>query len=166
MKSSSKRALVMIAVLAVALAITLLARLPGPSDQEQILAQMQSAATAAQHHNVNGIMKIVSAHYQDSNGFNNDQLSLFLHRLAGNKGSVTVLLATPAVLVHGDLADSVGQVTVHPVEGGSPYYDQPVTLHWKREDGTKWLFFPAKVWRVVGAQYPPPGGGDFSGGLL
>ena len=168
MKPSSKRLLSIVALLAVALVTTVLLRRPVLSDQDQILAQMQSAAAAAEHHDVGAIMKIVSAHYHGSTGFdsNVDQLNFFLRRIARNQGTATVTLGTPGVQVHGDTADSVGQVTVRPSDGGQPYYDQPVTLHWKREDGTKWLVFPAKVWRVVGAEYPAPGLGDEGGGLL
>lgn len=165
MKPSSKRILAVAAILAVLLVAYVLIRLPGKSDQAQILAQLESARAAAEHHNANGIMKIISAHYQDAR-FNNDSLAFFLRRIANQGGSVTVTLATSSVQVHGDTADSVSQVTVRENDGGQVAYDNPVTLHWKREEGTRWLVFPAKVWRVVSADYQIPGLGDEGGGLF
>ena len=170
MNPSSKRILSIAAVLIVALAVLIVLRLPRPSDQDQILAQLESARSAGEHHNVSGIMKIISADYHGSSAFdsNVDELHFFLGKTVGRGGeAVQVSLSPPSVQVHGDTADSTGQVTVRPAEGGPPLYDAPVTMHWKREDGLRWLLFPTKVWRVVGAEYQAPsGGGDVGGGLL
>jgi len=168
MRPSSKRVLVVAAALAVALVITILLRLPVPSDQDQILAQLESARAAGERHDVRGIMQVISADYHGNTSFdsNVDELHYFLSRVVGREGRVMVTLSPPSVQVHGDTADSVSQVTVRPREGGPALYDKPVALHWKKEDGTRWLVFPTKVWRVVGADYSAPGGGDEGGGLL
>ncbi len=169
MSTSSKRALLVAGLLALALFAAVLLRLPGPSDTDQILAQMESARAAAQRHDVGGIMKIVSADYHGSTSFDSDvdQLHFFLVRFVGRSDDpVQVTLAPPGVQVHGDTADTVGQVTVRSTNGGQTLYDQPVTLHWRRESGTKWLVFPAKVWRIVGSQFTPPGGDEGGGGLF
>ena len=159
MKPSSKRILVVAAVLMAALAVLILLRLPQPSDQDQILAQLETARAAGEHHNVGGIMKIISGDYHGSTAFDSNVVALrfFLGKTLGRGDTpVQVSLSPPSVQIHGDTADTVGQVTVRPAEGGPPLYDAPVTMHWKREDGTRWLVFPAKVWRVVGAEYPAP----------
>ena len=169
MKPSSKRILGIVAALAVALAVLILLRLPGPSDQDQILAQLESARAAGERHNVGGIMKIISADYHGSTSFdsNVDELHFFLAKMVGRGGeAVQVSLTAPSVRVHGDTADSTSQVTVRPSGGGPPLYNAPVTMHWKREDGTRWLVLPAKVWRVVGADYPAPAGDESGGGGL
>ncbi len=166
MKSSSKRLLGVTALLAVVLGVYILLRLPGPSDRDQILAQMESARAAAQNHNVSGIMKVISAEYKGSSPFdaNVDTLHFFLSKVVGQgNSSALVSLSPPSIQVHGDTADSVSQVTV---QGNGGSYNSPITLHWRREDGTRWLVFPAKVWRVVGSEYQAPSGGDEGGGLL
>ena len=167
MKPSSKRILGLAAVLAVALVIVILLRQPGPSDQDQIRTQLETARAAAQRHDANGIMKIVSADYHGSTPFdgNNDGLALFLRRVVGGRSAATVSLSPPSVSVQADTAVTVGQVTARDDATGRVLYDQPVTLNWRREDGTRWLVFPAKVWRVTGGQYRAPGG-DEGGGLF
>ena len=163
MSTSSKRALSMAALLALALIVAVLLHLPGPSDTDQILAQMESARAAAQRHDVGGIMRVVSADYHGSTSFDGDvdQLHFFLLHFVGQSGgAVNVILSPPGVQVHGGTADTVGQVTVRSRPDGQVLYSEPVTLQWKRENGTKWLVFPAKVWRIVGSQFTPPDGGD------
>ena len=166
MRLASKRLLGVAALLSVALGVFVLLRLPQPSDQEQILAQIEFARDAAQRHDVAGIMKIVSAHYHGDSDFdsNVDELHFFLGRTIGKSDTAgQVSLSPPAVQVHGTTADSVSQVTAN-WTGGT--YSSLVTLHWQREDGTRWLIFPAKVWRVVGAQYQAPSSGEGGGSLF
>jgi hypothetical protein len=178
MKTSSKRALGIAALLAMILGLFVWFHLPGPSDQAQILAQMESARAAAQQQNVGGIMKVISASYHGSTPYdsNVDELHFFLMHLAGQgseigqglgagqgNGAIQVILSLPGVQVSGDTAISTAQLSIRSANTGQTLYASPITLDWKKENGTKWLIFPAKVWRIVGSQFNVPGG---SSGLL
>jgi hypothetical protein len=160
MKESSKIALGVVAVLLIALVGLLLSRQPTVSDQDQIAAQLESARAAAQEYSASGVMNIVSADFKGQEPIANvDGLNLALRQFLNTKHEIRVTLSPPNVVVQGDSATSTSQVMVQDAETGEIMYDKPVTLSWRREDGHRFLIFPAKVWRVVGAQYQ----GDLAG---
>lgn len=158
MQQSSKAALAIAAALVLALVMFFALRQPAPSDQQQIVAQMDAARTAAVHHDTRGIMSVISADYkgQTPADGNVDELHLLLSRSLGKSGSLDVALAVPSVTVQGDTATSRTHLSVRTRADNLARYDQDVTLHWRREDGTRLLVFPAKVWRIVGANFPAP----------
>jgi hypothetical protein len=163
MKTSSKSALGIAALLVLALIVVILLHLPGPSDTDQILAQLESARVAAQRHDVSGIMKIVSANYHGNTDLdaNGDQLHfLLIHFVGQTDDPVQVTLSPPGVQIHGSTAETLGQILVRSSQDSSVLYSGPLDLTWKQENGTKWLVFPAKVWRVTGAQFTAPEGGE------
>ena len=98
-------------------------------------------------------MQIISANYKDAQGLNNEQLALFLRRALRRSRDVQVSLSPPRTDVQGDTATSVSTVRVRQGDSLQPLYNAPVTFHWKREDGTRLLVIPTKVWRIVGADY-------------
>jgi len=158
MQQSSKRVLAIAGVIVVALILFFVLHQPQPSDQEQIVAQMDAARSAATRHDTSGIMKVISADYkgQTPADGNVDELHLLLSRSLGKAGALDIALTPPAISVQGDTATSRSHLTVRTREDGNLRYDQNVTLHWKREDGTRLLVFPAQVWRIVGADFPAP----------
>ncbi len=157
MQQSSKRLLAIALALAALLAGYFLLRQPPQTAQEQILGQMESARQAAERRDSSGIMRVISADYADSNGLHVDAIHLYLARALRDSGHVRVAFSPPDVTVTGDTATSTTRVTVRSGPFPTPVYDAPITLHWRREDGTRLFIIPAKVWRIVGA--------DYSGGL-
>ena len=161
MKQSSKTLLGLAVLLALALAAFLIWNQKPPSDREQILAQLEAARAAAEAHSAGGIMQIVSADYHDPL-FNNDRLALFLRKTVNSKNSeaVRVALTPPNVQAQGETATTTSHLTVVSTATNQTQYEGDVTLHWKREDGHRLLVFPAKVWRVVSADYNMGGLGE------
>ncbi len=159
MQQSSKIALTVAGLIVIALILFFALRQPQLSDQEQIAAQMDTARNAAMHHDTRGIMSVISADYkgQTPADGNVDELHLLLSRALGKAGALDVALSTPSTSIQGDTATSTTHLSVRTREDGATRYDQNVTLHWKREDGTRLLLFPAKVWRIVSADFPAPG---------
>ncbi len=158
MQQSSKTVLGIAGVLAVALILFFVLRQPQPSDQEQITAQMDAARMAAMHHDTRGIMSVISADYkgQTPADGNVDELHLLLSRSLGRAGALDVALSAPSITVQGSTATSRTHLTVRTRADSNVHYDQDVTLHWRQEDGTRLLVFPAKVWRIVKADFPSP----------
>jgi len=158
MQKSSRIALTLAALLVVVLAAYFVVRQPQPSDQEQIMAQMDAARAAAERHDAGGIMKIISADYKGGTPAdgNVDELHFFLSRNIGKAGPVDVTLAPPSITLQGDAATSVSHLTVRTRDDNMARYDQNITLHWKRESGYRLLVVPTAVWRVVKADFPYP----------
>ena len=126
-----------------------------PPDQEQIARQIENARSAAENRSVNGIFHAISANYIDSEGHNVDQLHFILTRALRDSGQLTIALSPPNTNVAGDTATSL--IHAHIVsQQNKAAFDTDVTLHWRREDGTRFLILPAKTWRVVGADYNSP----------
>lgn len=154
MQSSSKRALGVVVALTLALVAYLALRQPPIPDQDQIAAQLKSAQAAAQAHDSGGIMKVISADFKGPDPISNvDSLHFYLGQALHRSGRIQVTFSPPDVVVQGETATSASQLTVRSLETGGTLFSQPVTLNWRREDGHRLLILPAKVWRVVGAQY-------------
>lgn len=158
MQQSSKTALALAGAFALALILFFALHKPQPSDENQITAQMDAAREAAVHHDTRGIMRVISADYkgQTAADGNVDELHLLLSRSLGKAGALDVALAAPLVSVTGDTATSRTHLSIRTRTDGATRYDQDVTLRWHREDGTRLLVLPAKVWRIVGADFPAP----------
>lgn len=157
MRSSSKLALGLVVVLALALVGSLALRQPPVPDQDQIAAQLESARAAAEAHDSGGIMKIISADFQGPAPISNvDSLHFALGRVLRQSGRVSVAFSPPDVAVRGDTATSASVLTVRSAETGQTLFSRPVTLDWRREDGHRLLVLPAKVWRVTGTDYQGP----------
>ena len=152
MKSSSKILLGIAALLVLIALGYLLLRPTAVPDQTQILGQMETARDAAEHHNVSGIMAVVSDKYQDSNIPSPLQLRYLLNKVQGSD-PITVTATPPTVDVQGDAATSQTHLHVVSARDGRVLYDHDVTLHWQREGGTRLGVLPTKVWRVVSADY-------------
>ena len=153
MKGSSKILLGVVLGLLVVLAAFLLLTRPGPTDQQQLLLQLETARAAAERHDASGIMRLVSADYKDSLGLNNDQLHAYpIQALRRDSGSYQVTLTPPQVTVSGDTAQTSSHLEVRS-KNGDTQFSGNVTLTWRREEGRRFLIFPTKVWRVVGADY-------------
>ncbi len=158
MQKSSRAALTLAAILAAVLVVYFVLRQPQPSDQEQIVAQMEAARAAAERHDAGGMMRVISADYKGATPAdgNVDELHFFLSRNIGKSGPVDVALAPPSINLQGDTATSVSRLTVRTRDDNMARYDQTITLHWKRESGYRLLVVPTTVWRVVRADFPYP----------
>ena len=151
MKSSSKVLLALALALGLIVAGIILLRAPNVPDQVQITDQLEAARAAGEAHDVSGIMRIVSEKYHDANGANPVQLRFLLNKAQGNE-AVRITQSIPLVSVQGDAATSTSHVRVVTADN-RVLYDQNMTLHWAREDGSRLGVIPAKVWRVVNADY-------------
>ena len=159
MKQSSKNILIVVALLTFMLIGYFVLHQPQPPDQAQIVSQIEALRLAGQARSVGGIMSLVSADYQDGNGFNPVSLRFFLNREARGEGPVQVATSIPTVTIHGDTAVSVTHVTVATQPDNQTVFDRDVTLYWKREEGKKYFVVPTPVWRIVKAD----GYGSFGG---
>ncbi len=152
MKSSSKALLGVALVLGlIALGVVLL-RAPNVPDQVQIIDQLEAARAAGEAHDVNGVMRIVSDKYHDSNVPSPVQLRFLLNRVQGN-AAVRVTQSIPVVSVQGNTATSTSHLRIATAADNRVVYDHDVTIQWAREDGNRLGVIPTKVWRVVGAEY-------------
>jgi len=160
MRDSSKRALAVVALTIVALIAYRLLFPPLPSDQQQILTDIQSAVQAAEAKNTGGVMAIISDHYVDDNGLTNEALRVYLARAIRDTRSISIAAPLSVISVTGDVATSSTQISVNAdVEGGSSVRPhREVILTWKRERVNRFLFIPDKQWRITSATY---GGLDF-----
>lgn len=157
MRTTSKWALAIAAVLIVILLAAILLRPAPQSDQDQIATQLSKAASAARNHDASGIMQVISADFKGPSPISNtDSLHLMLIRGLRNSGRLQIDLSPPSVAVTGDTATSTSQVTVRSKESGETFYSGPLALSWRREDGHRLLVLPAKVWRIVGTTYQGP----------
>ncbi len=151
MKSSSRALLGLALVLGLLVVGVVLLRAPDVPDQVQITNQLEAARAAGEAHDVNGVMRIVSDHYHDPNVPSPVQLRFLLNKVQGNE-AVRVTQSIPVVSVQGDTATSTSHLRVVTAEN-HVVYDHDVTLQWAREDGNRLGVIPAKVWRVVSADY-------------
>lgn len=165
MKKSSKISLAAALGLAVVLAVFLFLRQPGPPDAVQIQTQIAAAEAAASQRNAGGVLRILSSKYRD-NHVNGDQLRLLLVRAFRDSGPIQVTASPARMRVEGETADSTSTLTVRSVESGQTVFNKALTLHWRREEGRRLLVFPARVWRVVGADYEGSITGGEDDGLL
>ena len=157
MKSSSKLLLAVAGLLALIIVGFVLLRAPDVPDQTQITTQLETARAAAERHDVGGVMRIVSAHYHDANVPSPVQLRFLLGKVQGSD-PVRVTLSPPTVAIQGDTAVSQCRLRVAAADGSRLVYDHDVTIHWAREDGTRFGVLPTKVWRAVSADYGSPFG--------
>lgn len=156
MQSSSKRALGLVVVLVLVLVGYLALRQPPVPDQDQIAAQLEAARAAAEAHDSGGVMKIISADFKGPEYISNtDSLHFALGRALNQSGRIRVTFSPPSVVVQGDTATSACVWTVRD-KTGQTLFNQPITLHWRREDGHRLLVLPARVWRVIGTDYQGP----------
>lgn len=159
MKTSSK-ILIVVAIAAVVLLTLLLLRPKALSPQAQIAAQIDSAVAAANRHNAGGVMAVVSEHYHDENGFNNDAIHALLIRAMRGQPSEQITLPNPTITVQGDTATAQGYLTVQDAQSGHILYGHEVILQWQKEPARSFLIFPTDAWRVVGASYGSVGDSD------
>ncbi len=152
MKQSSKALLWLALLLAVFVTGMVLFFQPMPPDEVQITQQLEAARAAGERHSIGGVMKIISEKYQDSNGFNPIALRTYLNKYMGSQ-AVQVTQSIPTVSIQGDTATSTSHLRVVTTSDNRVVYDRDVTLHWKLEDGARFYVIPAKVWRVVSADY-------------
>lgn len=153
MKRSSK-ALLWLAQFLVLIIIGLVVFLqPTPPDQTQISQQLEAARAAGEAHDVNGIMRMISDKYHDPNVPSLVQLRFILNRYLRGSEPVQVTQSIPVMSITGDTAISTSHLRVVSTADNRVLYDHDVTLHWTREDGTRLLIMPTKVWRVTSADY-------------
>ena len=153
MKSSSKALLWLALLLAFIGVVLVLLFQPMPPDQTQIAAQLEGARAAGERHDVGGVMQIFSEKYHDSNVPSPIQLRFILNKMMQGNGSAQITQSIPVISLQGDTATSTSHLRVVTTPDNRVVYDHDVTMQWKREDGTKFLVVPTKVWRVVSADY-------------
>ena len=153
MKQSSKALLWLALLLALVIAFCVILFQPQPPDQTQILGQLEVARAAGERHDVGGVMKIVSEKYSDPNVPGPVQLRFVLNKYLRGAEPVQVTQSIPVVSVTGDTATSTSHLRVVSPSDNRVLYDHDVTLQWTREDGTKFLVVPTKVWHVTSASY-------------
>ena len=151
MKSSSKVLLGVALLLGLIVLGVVLLRAPDVPDQVQITDQLEAARAAGEAHDVGGVMRIVSDKFHSADIPSPVQLRFLLNRAEGNE-AIRVTQSIPLVSVQGDAATSTSHVRVVTADN-RVLYDQNMTLHWAREDGNRLGVIPAKVWRVVDADY-------------
>ena len=152
MKSCSKVLLAFALVLGLVALGVILLRAPNVPDQVQITDQLEAARAAGEAHDVGGIMRIVSEKYHDSNVSGPAQLRFLLDKVQGDT-AIRVTQSIPVVSVQGDTATSTSHLRIVTAANERVLYEHDVTLHWAREDGNRLGVIPAKVWRVVNADY-------------
>lgn len=154
MKTSSKRMLGLAALLALALLGFLFLRPTPVPDRTQITQQLEAARAAGERHDVGGIMAVFSEHYHDANVPSPIQLRFLLNKVQGNPPSpLQITQSAPVIDIQGDTATSTSHLRVVSSADGRVLYDHDVTAQWRREDGNRLLVIPAKVWRIVSADY-------------
>ena len=126
---------------------------PSPPDQTQIAAQLEAARAAGEKRDVGAVMKIISEKYHDSNVPSPIQLRFLLNKVMQGTGSAQITQTIPVIALSGDTATSTSHLRIITSPEGRVVYDHDVTMNWQREDGTKLLVVPTKVWRVVSADY-------------
>ena len=126
---------------------------PSLPDQTQIAAQLEAARAAGERHDVGRVMKIISEKYHDSSVPSPIQLRFLLNKVSQGNGSARITQSIPVIALEGDTATSTSHLQIVTSPEGRMVYDHDVTMHWQREDGTKLLVVPIKVWRVVSADY-------------
>lgn len=161
MKTSSKRLLGLAALLALALIGFLLLRPTPVPDRTQITQRLEAARAAGERHDVNGIMAVFSEHYHDASVPSPIQLRFLLGKIQGNPPTpIQITQSAPVIDIQGDSATSTSHLRVVSSTSGRVLYDHDITLQWHREDGNRLLVIPAKVWRVVSADYGSFGFGE------
>jgi hypothetical protein len=153
MKQSSKYLIGLALGLALVGIFLFLKYQPSLPDQTQIAAQLEAARAAGERRDIGGVMKIISEKYHDSNVPSPIQLRFLLNKVAQGDGSVLITQSIPVIALDGDKATSTNHLRINTSPDGRVVYDHDVTMHWQREDGTKLLVVPIKIWRVVSADY-------------
>lgn len=153
MKQSSKALLWLALLPALVIAFCVVLFQPPPPNQTQILTQLEAARAAGERHDVGGVMKVISEHYHDPNVPGPVQMRFVLNKYLSGAEPVQVTQSIPVVSVTGDTATSTSHLRVVSTLDNRVLYDHDVTLQWTREDGTKFLVVPTKVWRVTSADY-------------
>ena len=118
MKQSSKALLWLALLLAMTVIGAVLFFLPSPPDEVQITNQLEATRAAGEHHDIGGVMKIISEKYQDSNGLNPISLRAYLNRY-GSGQPVQVTQSIPVVSIQGDTATSTSHLPRRD-DGGQP----------------------------------------------
>lgn len=152
MKSSSKILLGIALLLALTVAGFLVLRAPVIPDNVQIANQLEAARAAGEAHDINGVMRIFSQHYHDSNIPSPIQLRYLLNKVNGSD-PVRITQSIPTISVQGDTATSTSHLRIVTAADNRVLYDHDITLHWAREDGTRLGVIPTKVWRAISADY-------------
>ena len=152
MRSSSKALLWVALLLGLIVVGVVVLRAPAVPDQVQITDQLEAARAAGEAHDVNGVMRIVSENYHDSNVPSPVQLRFLLNRVQGNE-AVRITQSVPVVSVQGDTATSTSHLRIATTMDNRVVYDHDIKLQWAREDGNRLGVIPTKVWRVVSADY-------------
>ena len=153
MKQSSKYLIGLALGLALVGIFLFLKYQPPLPDQTQIAAQLEAARAAWERRDVGAVMKIISERYHDSTVPSPIQLRFLLNKVAQGDGSAKITQSIPVIALEGDTATSTSHLQIVTSPDGRVVYDHDVTMHWQREDGTKLLIVPIKVWRVVSADY-------------
>ena len=153
MKQSSKF-LLGLALLLVLTGVFLVLKLqPQLPDQTQIASQLETARAAGERRDVNGVMKIISEKYHDSSVPSPTQLRFLLNKVTQGDGAAQITQSIPVIGLSGDTATSTSHLRIVTSQDERVVYDHDVTMEWQREDGTKYLVVPTKVWRVTRADY-------------
>ncbi|HEY3331481.1 MAG TPA: hypothetical protein VGK19_15735 [Capsulimonadaceae bacterium] len=156
MKKSSRNALLLAIGLVVGFILYRVMFPTPPSDTIQIQQQIKYAVESAQTRNVGGIMRVISPHYMDDNGFGSEGLQLSLRRAFNNLQVIEIAASPSSITI---ISPTVARSETYfglKCQGNQGSFVRPqaqITLDWKKEDTQRYLFFTVKEWHVVRASY-------------
>lgn len=134
-----------------------LSRAPAGTDAQQILAQIQRGQQAVGERNAGALMRLVSPHYRDENGFTRPALSYAAMQQfrTVQRIEIAIPLNDLRIQVAPNRLDatSTGRVElrVSDSEGAARDLTLNLTIQWRKEPVRHYLLFPAEEWRVIRA---------------
>jgi hypothetical protein len=158
MRTSTRIAIALLAGCVIVL-VAMLSRPKPISDLQQIQDQLQSAVAGANQHSIGAIMSIVSQDYRDSNGLSAAAVRDALQQAYRSNPDLAVAMSPPVIDITGESATSDSTLSVKDAQTGFNY-SRPLHVVWHKEQGYRWLIFPATVWMVRDAEYGVPQSSD------
>jgi ketosteroid isomerase-like protein len=163
-----RRWIAAVAVIGLAAGLFVLLRPQAPKTPEEgVMAALTLGEQAAEAHNIPALMSLVSKDYKDDLGFNRDRLRVLAIQSFREQSSTFVQLDSVSVQPSGDTARVDATVSLEAQMRNSNEVERgtyPVTLHFRKEPGYKFLIIPTETWRVV--KIEGTGFGGLTGDLL
>lgn len=121
------------------------------TDEQRILALIESTARAVENHDLSGTISAVSRQYKDESGFNYDRLRVLAAQAMRSEVSYRVRVEPGPVGVVADTATVSVRATVTREDGGV-IYDRTIDLELTRENAWRAVLIPTRTWRVTSSR--------------
>lgn len=122
----------------------------GPSDEELIKVALDEAILASKEGRPGGVVDFISQRFQvNGEQYGTRDISKTIKDL---KPSVDIEKPTPTINGNSATITSPVRLSVSFPPVGTNLSE--VTMHFEKENGTKWLIFPTKKWRMVKVEMP------------